>query len=85
MKFKTILGDKMSMVSENFYKYFITLKRMRPDIQFILGGDYAQLLPVKDRIENCDYENSSALHELTDADDQIQLFLICAYLRILIN
>ena len=68
MKFKTILGDEMSMVSENFYKYFITLKRMRPDIQFILGGDYAQLLPVKDRIENCDYENSSALHELTDGN-----------------
>ncbi len=41
---------------------------MRPDIQFLLGGDYAQLLPVKDRTENCDYENSFALHELTDGN-----------------
>jgi hypothetical protein len=46
----------------------LLLKRMRPDIKFIIGGDYEQLLPVNDRVENCDYENSSALHELTDGN-----------------
>ena len=56
------------MMSEKFYKFFITLKRMRPDIQFIISGDFSQLLPVNDRIKNCDYENSSALHELTNGN-----------------
>jgi hypothetical protein len=58
------------MVAESFYRYFITLKRMRPDIHFIIGGDFCQLLPVKDRIEEsgCDYKNSLALHELCDGN-----------------
>ena len=36
--------------------------------KFIIAGDFAQLLPVKDRIENCDYKNSLALHELCDGN-----------------
>jgi ATP-dependent exoDNAse (exonuclease V) alpha subunit len=60
------------MMSEVFYKYFIVLKRMRPDIKFIIGGDFAQLLPVKERIENCDYKESIALYELCDGQ-RIQL------------
>jgi ATP-dependent exoDNAse (exonuclease V) alpha subunit len=59
------------MVAEKFYKYFISLKRMRPDIKFIISGDFAQLLPVCDRIEDCDYENSPALHELADGNKLI--------------
>ena len=51
-----------------FYKFFIVLKLMRPDIKFIIAGDFAQLLPVKDRVENCDYKNSLALHELCDGN-----------------
>ena len=40
------------MMSEMFYKFFIVLKRMLPDIKFIIAGDFAQLLPVKDRVED---------------------------------
>ena len=61
MKFKALICDKMSMTPEVFYNFFITLKRVKPAIQFIVAGDYNQLLPVCDRIENCDYETSAAL------------------------
>ena len=68
MKFKTLICDEMSMTPEVFYKFFITLKRVKPDIQFIMAGDYNQLLPVCDRIEHCDYENSAALYELVNGN-----------------
>jgi hypothetical protein len=48
-----IFIDKVSMMIEMSYKFFIVLKRMIPDIKFITAGDFAQLLPVKDRIEDC--------------------------------
>jgi ATP-dependent exoDNAse (exonuclease V) alpha subunit len=67
-KIKYIFIDEVSMMPEMFYKFFIVLKRMRPDIKFIIAGDFAQLLPVKDRVENCDYKNSLALHELCDGN-----------------
>jgi ATP-dependent exoDNAse (exonuclease V) alpha subunit len=63
-KLKYIFIDEVSMMPEMFYKFFIVLMRMRPDIKFIIAGDFAQLLPVKDRVEGCDYKNSLALHEL---------------------
>jgi ATP-dependent exoDNAse (exonuclease V) alpha subunit len=65
---KYIFIDEVSMMPELFYKFFIVLKRMRPDIKFIIAGDFAQLLPVKDRIENCNYKNSLALNELCDGN-----------------
>ncbi len=49
--------------------FFITLHRVRPEIKFIIGGDFAQLLPVNDRIENLGYANSPALHELSDGNN----------------
>ena len=61
-----IIIDEVSMMCEKFYKFFIMLKKMRPDIKFIVAGDFEQLLPVKDRVENCDYKNSAALFELCD-------------------
>jgi hypothetical protein len=66
--YKYIFIDEVSMMSEMFYKFLIVLKRMRPDIRFIIAGDFAQLLPVKDRIEDCNYKNSLALHELCDGN-----------------
>ena len=68
IKWEYIIIDEISMVSEKFYKFFITLHRLRPDIKFIIAGDFAQLLPVNDRIEDLDYENSPALHELADGN-----------------
>jgi hypothetical protein len=69
---KYIFIDEVSMMPEMFYKFFIVLKRMRPDIKFIIAGDFAQLLPVKDRIEDCNYKDSLALFELCDGN-RIQL------------
>jgi len=57
--------DEISMVHEYFYKFFITLKQIRPNVKFIIAGDFLQLLPVNDRLE-CDYKNSPALFELCD-------------------
>ena len=68
MKFKAFICDEMSMTPEAFYKFFITLKQIEPDIQFIAAGDYNQVLPVCNRIENCDYENSAALFELVNGN-----------------
>ncbi len=68
MKFKTLICDEMSITSEGFYKCFITFKRVTTDFQFVVAGDYNQLLPVGDRIENCDYENSAALYELVNGN-----------------
>jgi energy-coupling factor transporter ATP-binding protein EcfA2 len=56
--------DEISMVPEIFYKFFLTLKKLLPNMNFIIAGDYRQLLPVKDRVEGIDYKNSAALWEL---------------------
>ena len=42
------------------------IKKMKPLIKFVIAGDFEQLLPVKDRVVNCDYKNSAALFELCD-------------------
>ena len=68
MKCKYIFIDEVSMMNEHFYKYFIVLKRMRPDVKFIISGDFAQLKPVNERILDCNYKNSIALHELCDGN-----------------
>ena len=64
-KYDYIFVDEISMVQEHFYKFFITLKRLRPELKFIIAGDFEQLLPVNDRVE-CDYKTSPALYELCD-------------------
>ena len=65
---KYIFVDEVSMVAEMFYKFFCTLKRMRPDLKFIMAGDFRQYKPVNDRVKHCDYENSSALKELCECN-----------------
>ena len=56
--------DEVSMMPEMFYKFFCTLKRMRPELKFIMAGDFRQFLPVNDRLKECNYADSSALREL---------------------
>ena len=68
MNVKYIIIDEISMVPEIFYKYFCIIKKFRPDIKFIIAGDYAQLQPVKDRIGNFNYKNSWCLNELVDGN-----------------
>ena len=70
---KVIIIDEISMMLERFYKFFSTLKRIKPDTKFILVGDYNQLKPVNDRVsEKADYECSPVVYELCDGK-RIQL------------
>ena len=51
------------VVSSSFYKFFSSLQRLKPDIRFIIVGDFNQLAPVNDKKE-FDYKNSYVLYEL---------------------
>ena len=63
-KIKIIFVDEISMVCEQFYKLFVTIKNIRPDMKFVIVGDFKQLKPVKDRVKNCEYKESGAIFEL---------------------
>ncbi len=58
----------MSMMPDVFYTFCITLKRVRPDLQFIVAEDYNQLFPVCDIIKYSAYENSAAYYELVNGN-----------------
>jgi ATP-dependent exoDNAse (exonuclease V) alpha subunit len=66
LNIKYLFIDEISMLSELFYNYFIALKQIRKDIKFIIAGDFAQLQPVNERIENANYKDTMALYELID-------------------
>ena len=87
LKYDYIFVDEISMIKECFYKFLLTIKRIKPNIKFIISGDMNQFKPINDRA-NFDYENSLALKELTDfntlklstcrrSDDK--LFNICKF------
>ena len=62
-----IIIDEISMMHEVFYKYLLILQKMKPNIRFIVAGNFDQLLPVNDRVSRhseFDYYNSPALFEL---------------------
>jgi hypothetical protein len=80
-----IFIDEISMVHEKFFQLFQMIKRMFPEIIFIISGDFRQLPPVEDSWTG-DYENSEALRILCNynkivltkcrrADDE--LFNLC--------
>ena len=57
------------MLGEVFYKFLMMIKKLRPNIKFIISGDYDQLKPVNDRISpETDYSNSPCLFELADCN-----------------
>lgn len=64
---KYIIVDEISMVKELFYKVFLSIKRLKNDIKFIMCGDFRQLKPVNDRYDY-DYANSPALFELCEGE-----------------
>lgn len=65
--------DEISMVNEYFYKHLMIVKQLKPNIKFVISGDFQQLPPVNDRIgDGFDYKNSNALNELCDGN-RIQL------------
>jgi ATP-dependent exoDNAse (exonuclease V) alpha subunit len=62
-----IFIDEVSMVQEVFYKFLMMIKKIKPNIKFIISGDYNQLKPVNDRISQyTDYSNVPCLFELAD-------------------
>lgn len=66
-----IIIDEISMMHEQKYKVLLALKKLKPELRFILVGDFKQLLPVKDRAV-FDYENSQALFDLC-AGNRVEL------------
>jgi ATP-dependent exoDNAse (exonuclease V) alpha subunit len=62
---KYVFIDEISMVASHEYETFILLKRMRPDIRFIVSGDFEQLLAVEDEYKG-DFLASAPLHTLCD-------------------
>ncbi len=59
----------MSLLHELFYQYLLAIKKIRPDIKFIISPDFNQLPPVNDRISQfTDYQNSPAFFESTDCN-----------------
>ncbi len=66
-----IVIDEVSMMPENFYRLFILGKQMCPHLKFVLVGDFAQLLPVKDEWAG-DYKHSVGTYILCDGN-RIQL------------
>ena len=67
MNLKYIFVDEVSMLQEKFYKFLLALKKLKPDLKFIISGDYSQLLPVCDRITTTyDYSRNPAIYELCD-------------------
>jgi hypothetical protein len=65
LKYDYIFVDEISMVKECFYKFLLTIKRIKPNIMFIVSGDFQQFSPINDR-SNFNYKDSLALKELTD-------------------
>jgi tRNA A37 threonylcarbamoyladenosine biosynthesis protein TsaE len=66
-KTKYIFIDEVSMMHVKFYKLFLMIKMMFPNLRFIISGDMGQLLPVKDEWTG-DYKNSPALFSLCDGN-----------------
>jgi ATP-dependent exoDNAse (exonuclease V) alpha subunit len=68
-----IFIDEVSMMQEVFYKFLMMIKKIKPEIKYIISGDYNQLKPVNDRISQyTDYSNAPCLFELADFN-KIQL------------
>jgi len=73
LNYDYIFIDEVSMIKEVFYKFFVMIKRIKPNLKLIFVGDFNQLAPINDRIqENIDYEfnykYSVALKELCDCN-----------------
>jgi ATP-dependent exoDNAse (exonuclease V) alpha subunit len=41
--------DEASMMQERLYKFSMMIKKIKPEIKFIISGDYNQLKPLNDR------------------------------------
>ncbi len=61
------------MIQEVFYKFLVMIKKIKPEIKFIISVDYNQLQAVNDRISQYkDHFNAPCLFELAEYN-KIQL------------
>lgn len=61
--YKVIILDEKSMCKELFWNALLMLKK-HCNTRFIIVGCWLQLLPVKDRSADFNYEDSAAIHEI---------------------
>lgn len=65
-KFDYIFLDEISMISDYEFSGLMYLKTIRPELIFILSGDFGQLGVVADRMgKNYNYVNKRVLYDLT--------------------
>jgi hypothetical protein len=62
-KYKVIILDEKSMCKELFWNALLMLKKHN-GTKFLIVGCWLQLLPVKDRSAEFNYEDSAAVHEI---------------------
>jgi len=65
-KYKVIIVDEFSMVSEMHWAALAKLKRQYSSIRFLLVGNWAQLESVGARSSSFDFENAGCIHELVN-------------------
>lgn len=70
-QYKYLFVDEISMCVELYYKFFLFLKNVIPELKFVLSGHFEQLLPVGDRLGEKSYEHSRALYEICDSNKLI--------------
>ena len=66
-----IIVDECSMMKEQHYKVLSIIKTFCPNSKFIIGGDFDQHQPVKDRVgdkSQAYYQNSNVLFELCNGN-----------------
>ena len=62
--YKVCILDEKSMTKELFWNALYLWKK-KTGVRFLIVGCWKQLAPVQDRCQSFDYENASAIHELS--------------------
>jgi DNA replication protein DnaC len=66
-----VIIDEVSMMKEYFYKMLSVITRFKPDVKFIIVGDFEQFSVVKDRVSHQSdtyYSHSDCFHELVSSN-----------------
>lgn len=63
---KSLMIDEFSMIPYDIWRILLVLKRNRPEVKFMLLGDWNQIPSVEDR--NVDYSNLDFVKELVDCN-----------------
>ena len=58
---------KFQCVMKCFINIFAVIKKIKPNLKFIIAGNFDQLLPVNDRA-NFNYQDSVALHDICEGN-----------------